>query len=304
MITKYYYESFVRYGYKYNDNFISNDNISIENLIGKKIAICKYKFSKDVVDFTISGIIDTGLDTSKYQELYNYNQKDASDNLNNDKYLFNYYQKCSIHSVGYVSSLGLKEFYDINDEEGQGYNYIIGVMPNQKSKIKQIINYLNTEGDSDYIYKMINTSDRWIKDINTLMSAYKDIGGIAGLVLMFFSILLLASFINLSINSKIKEMGIIRSLGGKSIDVFKIFSFESISISLICFILSTIGTIVGVNVINDYLKSTNHIKADLYTNSILSIFFILFIDLISCIVAVFYPILKVSKKTPVDIINN
>ena len=104
------------------------------------------------------------------------------------------------------------------------------------------MNYLEKAGDDRTQYQLINTTDAWIKDVDTLMQTYKMIGGIAGLVLMVFSGLLLFNYINLSISHKQKEMGILRALGARGIDIFKIFGCEGFLIGIINFILSVIGT--------------------------------------------------------------
>ena len=62
------------------------------------------------------------------------------------------------------------------------------------------------------------------------------------IVLAVFSTLLLSNFISLSISNKKKEIGILRAVGARGSDVFKIFIAESLTISIICSILALVGT--------------------------------------------------------------
>lgn len=62
------------------------------------------------------------------------------------------------------------------------------------------------------------------------------------IVLAVFSTLLLSNFISLSISNKKKEIGILRAVGAREGDVFKIFIAESLTIVIICSILALVGT--------------------------------------------------------------
>lgn len=80
MITKYQYDLFAKYGYNYNGNYESYDDGDVEitspsDIIGEKIRIGDN-------DFTISGIVDTGLDLTKYKMLENIAQNDMYSTAN------------------------------------------------------------------------------------------------------------------------------------------------------------------------------------------------------------------------------
>lgn len=62
------------------------------------------------------------------------------------------------------------------------------------------------------------------------------------IVFAVFSTLLLSNFISLSISNKKKEIGILRAVGAREGDVFKIFIAESLTIAIICSILALVGT--------------------------------------------------------------
>ena len=301
LITNYFYETFVRYGYAYHPDNMQATISEKEDMIGKIIQIPKYRHSDIMVEYKVCGMIDTKDDTSKYQELLTYQDDQAE--LNSDKRLFQYYQSNSIHSVGYLSQSGMDLIYKISDEKGQGYNCMVGQMPTDQKKLTSIVNYLEKAGDDRTRYQLINTTDAWIKDVDTLMQTYKMIGGIAGLVLMVFSGLLLFNYINLSISHKQKEMGILRALGARGIDIFKIFGCEGFLIGIINFILSVIGTNMLVFFINAGMKKEYFLNMDVYRFNFLSGFLLFLIGFLSCFFSIFIPILKVSKKPPIQTIR-
>ena len=74
--------------------------------------------------------------------------------------------------------------------------------------------------------------------------------GIVGGVLAGLSALLLFNYISVSISDKRKEIGILRAVGARGSDVFKIFICESIMIAVICGILAIIGAFAACLIIN------------------------------------------------------
>lgn len=72
---------------------------------------------------------------------------------------------------------------------------------------------------------------------------------------MVFVALLLLNFITISIGRKKKEIGILRAIGARGVDIFKIFFCESGVIVGICLILSVVGTPIAAAVLNNVLKA-------------------------------------------------
>ena len=71
-----------------------------------------------------------------------------------------------------------------------------------------------------------------------------------GVFFAVFAALLLANFITTSIHYKRQEIGILRAIGSRSADVFRIFFSESFVIAMINFVISVILCGAGVAVIN------------------------------------------------------
>lgn len=302
LITKYYYESFLRYGYSYHDISINSNEISYDEIIGKTIEVLKYRLSDIKLDFVICWIIDTKIDTGDYNELLNYSYD--KNELRKSKSLMAHYQNNSIHSLGFVNSDGIDSIYNISDDEYQGYNFVVGKMPSSKKEIVKIIKYLDKFNNDKVLYRLSNTTDEWINDVNTLMTTYKMIGSIAGAILIGFSSLLLFNYINLSISHKKKEMGILRALGASSSDVFNIFSIEGFIIAIINFILSIIGVYIVMYLFNYFIKKEFVLCTNIYEVNFITIFSLFLISFISCFISIFIPVYNISHKTCAEVIRN
>ena len=122
-----------------------------------------------------------------------------------------------------------------------------------------------------------------------------------GIVLAAFSMLLLSSFIATSISYKKKEIGILRAVGARGADVFKIFFSEAFVIALICFVLGVAGSIFGCRLLNTELADT--INASIFVFGTASFAILLGIALITSAVATFFPVSSAARKKPVEAIR-
>lgn len=122
-----------------------------------------------------------------------------------------------------------------------------------------------------------------------------------GVVMAAFSMLLLSSFIAISISYKKKEIGILRAVGARGADVFKIFFSEAFVIALICFVLGVAGSIAGCKILNDEVSSAIH--ASLFVFGGASIAILLGIAIVTSAVATFFPVFSAARKKPVESIR-
>ena len=132
----------------------------------------------------------------------------------------------------------------------------------------------------------------------------KYIVSIVVLILAIFSMVLFGSFISNSISYKKKEIGILRALGTRKIDVFSIFFFEGLAIDLMNFVLSLIGSIVLVILINNYLVSTIHVVATYLSIGFIEILLLLLISILASTISTFIPTFIYTKKNPFEAIND
>lgn len=123
-----------------------------------------------------------------------------------------------------------------------------------------------------------------------------------GIFLCIFALLLLSNFISLSISNKTKEIGILRAVGARSIDVFKIFFSESFTISLICFVISIVLCVSVCNVLNSVLASG--IGISVFVFGVLSFIVIAAVSFVTTVVATYLPVRKAAKRKPVESIRS
>ncbi|MBQ8685445.1 MAG: ATP-binding cassette domain-containing protein [Clostridia bacterium] len=162
-----------------------------------------------------------------------------------------------------------------------------------------------------YADKAYDEDDSRIKLTSSLLSGFQMVDSMVenmsqiflyvGLVLAVFSALLLSNFISVSISHKKRDIGILRAVGARSLDVFKIFFSESFVIAFICIVLSTIGSVILCDVLNTQIAAS--IGASLFVFGIMSFLLLIGIALLTAIVATFLPVYNAAKKKPVESIR-
>lgn len=137
--------------------------------------------------------------------------------------------------------------------------------------------------------------------IDSFVVEFSSIFLYVGLVLALFAILLFSNFITVSISQKRREIGILRAVGARSFDVFKIFFSESLVIAAICSVFSIIGSFFVCRILNTELGSA--LGASIFVFGIASILIILVIALLTAFIATFLPVYNAAKKKPVESIR-
>lgn len=122
-----------------------------------------------------------------------------------------------------------------------------------------------------------------------------------GLILAAFAALLLSNFISVSIANKKREIGILRAVGARGMDVFKIFFSESFIIALICTAASCAISLVTCGAINGLL--TTILGASLFVFGPGSFGLVVGIAVLTAVVATFLPVWNAARKKPVDSIR-
>ena len=122
-----------------------------------------------------------------------------------------------------------------------------------------------------------------------------------GLVLAVFAALLLSNFISVSISNKKREIGILRAVGARSLDVFKIFFSESFVIGLICVLVSSGASYWLCNMINQEYSAD--LGASVFVFGIPSIAVLIGIAAITIVIATFLPVYNAARKKPVESIR-
>jgi len=108
-------------------------------------------------------------------------------------------------------------------KHGEGhYSYAVGVMPTEYSEVKDLVAKCYSE-DDDVRHELRNAVTY---ELDTVNSVFEDLSVVflyIGIGFALFSALMLANFISTSISYKKQEIGILRAIGARSNDVFKIY---------------------------------------------------------------------------------
>ncbi len=92
-----------------------------------------------------------------------------------------------------------------------------------------------------------------VHSFSEAISVFSDIFLGCGIGFGVFSVLLLFNFLSASIAAKRREIGVLRALGARVFDVFRIFLVEALFVALSCGVLCLIGTAVLCEVFNGAL---------------------------------------------------
>ena len=152
-----------------------------------------------------------------------------------------------------------------------------------------------------YKYTMTNSTYQTLSVFLNMVNTLKNVFLIIGIVFAVFAALMLFNFISSSISSKTREIGILRAVGARGSDLFKIFFTESGLISIICVIVAAIISFFVCRSLNSNLaKNLNMVLLDF---GIINIGLILAGAILIAVIGTFIPVFIASKKQPVESIR-
>ena len=122
-------------------------------------------------------------------------------------------------------------------------------------------------------------------------------------VMAVFASLLLFNFISMSISNKKKEIGILRAVGARGTDVFKIFFAESGIIVGICTALALVGTVILAIFLNATLKADAGLQVSLFVFGPIPALVMIAIALAVALISTFLPVYFAARKKPVESIR-
>ena len=146
------------------------------------------------------------------------------------------------------------------------------------------------------VYASVQTANEMV-DVLSLMFL------IIGLILAVFASLLLFNFISVSIANKRKEIGILRAVGARGVDVFKIFFAESGIIVGICTVLALIGTAVLCAVLNGVIMRDLGLMVSLFVFGAGPIAVLVASAVFVAFISTFLPVYFAARKKPVESIR-
>ncbi len=222
-----------------------------------------------------------------------------------------------VEDTVYFSDKVSDEYWEIQ-KAGMSYHESSTKYKNEDGAVytKLYVPYNHSDAQTNYLWNVYSTEDfsadgskiglkgNHIESLQTIDSFVKELSSIffyVGLVLAVFAMLLFSNFISVSISQKRREIGILRAVGARSLDVFKIFFSESLVIAAICSVLSIVGSVFLCQVLNTELGSA--LGASIFVFGIASVLIIFGIALLTAFLATFLPVWNAAKKKPVDSIR-
>ncbi len=189
----------------------------------------------------------------------------------------------------------------IAEHEDGIWGFAIAPMGNENALRKLVQMTYDEENDLNFSLK--NSVMETLNSFNDFIEIGSQIFLYVGIGFAVFSALLLMNFISTSISYKKREIGILRAVGAKSSDVFKIFFSEALVIALINFLLSLAAVIAAITVTNSLMRSEG-INITLLTFGVRQVILMLVISIAVALVASFLPVYNIAKRKPVDAIKD
>jgi hypothetical protein len=283
-ISKYAYEMYALLGYRVyvNDDSPHYENIKIntyQDLIGKKID-----------DYTVRGIIDTHFDRPEFAVVKRYALGEIDDYDINAVLAFSTYRQVGLHNV-FFSKAGVTR--------GEEIPYII--VPYTEAAFSKD-NFIQSLIDGEE-YGFYDYYSQILEYQATASGNFGNIMLIISLVTSAFACVLFANFIMVSIDGKRRQIGILRALGATKGNVNLIFVIQNLIVALVVFIASGFAVKYTIMPLLLLMGTTHSLPFPWYVLKV-SDFAILFgIIIVTSVVSSLLPLVKLSRKTPRQIIN-
>lgn len=202
------------------------------------------------------------------------------------------------------------ELSHVNDEEtnyvpesDMKYSNVFVPFRHAESELRSLYQKMAHNPETDILYSFSHNIANDVNYISTIVNEISVVFIWIGVILAVFSALLLFNFISVSISNKKREIGILRAVGARGIDVFKIFFSESGVIVGICLLLALLGTFLTTVILNNVLRSKLALTAHLFVFGPIPILLMIGIAALVAVVATFLPVYFAAKKKPVDSIR-
>lgn len=188
------------------------------------------------------------------------------------------------------------------EHESGIWSFAISPITSDSSLVEKLVN-ISYDESGDIKFGMNSSIMGTLNSFNAFIEIGAKIFLYIGIGFALFSAFLLMNFIATSISYKKREIGILRAVGARSSDVFKIFFSEALIIALINFLLSAVAVILATIGINNLMRNEG-IRITLLSFGIRQLALMLLISVAVALIASFLPVNRIARKKPVDAIKD
>ncbi len=182
------------------------------------------------------------------------------------------------------------------------YSNAVGPMPEDRADMTRLVEFSYSEGEVRY--ELCNAVTYQLDGVDSTLKSLAKVFMNVGIGFAVFASLMLANFIGTSVTYKKQEIGILRAIGARGSDTFRIFFSESFVIAMINFALTTAGLYAVTNFINNYVRNNTVLEITLLTVGPRQILLLLAVSLAVAAAASFLPVNHIARKRPIDAIRN
>ncbi len=175
---------------------------------------------------------------------------------------------------------------------------------NNTAAIEKLVQLTYSDPETtDLLFSMQNPVTYMLGQFNDVIEVLSQVFIWVGLAFALFASFLLMNFIATSISYKKREIGILRAVGARSSDVFKIFFSEAAIIAFINFLLAAGVSTAAIMVLNSVMRQAG-INITLLKFGFLQVLMMLGISAIVAVLSSFLPVYNIAKRKPVDAIKD
>ncbi len=189
----------------------------------------------------------------------------------------------------------------IYPEQGD-YKQVLFSQQSLQQGADKIVQYLTSETGVSFTWYQ-NEVLTIIQENEPMIRQAADLFLYLSLALAGFSIFMLYNYISASIASKRHSVGILRALGAGGKDILSTFLFESLLIGLINGALANMLCVLGCELVNAYIMGTMNIPVAFVIFEWKQVIILFVLSLLTSVISSVLPIIKISKKKPVELIR-
>lgn len=163
---------------------------------------------------------------------------------------------------------------------------------------------LHFDGEGEQYYIIRNQLMSTLDQVNMLIEGLAMVFFYVGIFFAIFASLLLLSFISASVVHKKQEIGILRAIGARGMDVMSIFTKEAIIIALINYVIAMIVVAVSTILLNGLFRNEYGLLITLLNLGIRQFLLVLIVSVGVAFLSAAIPVLGIARKRPIDAIRN